>query len=65
MKNFVKCVDTKNNIDVVVFNLDKFTGKLAFALMLVGAISTYKAVKKIFTKKENETNECGTNEQNN
>lgn len=65
MKNFVKCVDTKNNVDVVVFNLDKATGKLAFALMLVGAISAYKSIKKIFTKKETKTDEYRINEQNN
>lgn len=59
MKNFVKCRDDKNDIDIVLFNLDKTVGKVAFGLMIVGAISTYKYVKNLFAsfKKETEENE--------
>lgn len=59
MKNFVKCRDDKNDVDIILLNLDRSTGRIAFALMLVGAIATYRTVKNVFTsfKKETEQNE--------
>lgn len=55
MKNFLKITNSKTNEDIVLFNLDKFTGKVAFTLMVVGAIRTYKVIKSYFTK-ETENN---------
>lgn len=51
MKNFFKITNAKTNEDVVVFNLDKLTGKLFLIMSIIGTVTTIKTIKKSITKK--------------
>lgn len=51
MKNYFKITQNKTNEDVVVFNLDKFAGKVFLAMTVVGVVTTVKAIKNSLKKK--------------
>lgn len=51
MKNFFRITTSKTNEDVVVFNLDKLTGKLFLIMSIIGTVTTIKSIKKSITEK--------------